>query len=209
MNPDLSSLEAQLRDLRPAPLDEALLSRLDAAADGTLAELTAEEIRFETGLRANRPAKLPADFLAELEGIVRGAPFAAEEKIVPFPHACPAVARRKRPRWAAAAAVALIGAASALLMPESKPISPIASQPPPQTSTPIPNTDNGGLVPAAFNRGVSEVRDEGIVWKSNNQPHNLVRVVYQDKATLKDRSGRIVEVERPRVEYMLVPARTD
>jgi hypothetical protein len=34
-------------------------------------------------------------------------------------------------------------------------------------------------------------------------------VVYKDLVTLKDASGRTVQVEQPRVEYMLVPAKTD
>ena len=60
MNSDRSFLEAQLRELRPAPLDEALLSRLDAAADGTLAEMTPDEARFEAQLASESRAVLPS-----------------------------------------------------------------------------------------------------------------------------------------------------
>ena len=144
--------------------------------------------------------------MARLEAVVHDMPFAVDEKIVLFPKA-PA-ARRSRPLWASAAAVALIGAASALLIPAGKSPEPMARRSAP-VSQPATRAAAGNLVPAAYDRGVSEVRDEGIVWKTNTQPKSVVRVVYQDKMTLKDEMGRTFQVEQPRVEYLLVPARTD
>jgi hypothetical protein len=78
-----------------------------------------------------------------------------------------------------------------------------------KSSAPVTASASGNLTPASFNRGLSEVHDEGVVWKSNNQPHTVVRVVYKDMITLKDANGRTIQVEKPRVEYMLVPAKTD
>lgn len=209
MTSDPSSLETQLRELQATTLDEAYLLRLEAAAEGSLTQLTPEELRFEALLRETQPAKLSADFLAQLESIVHETPFAVDEKIVLFPKGnASEPVRRHRPIWGAAAAVALIGAASALLMPSADRPSSVArhSAPPSPTSAATPA---GNFIPAGFNRGLSEVRDEGIVWKADKQPHNVVRVVYKDKITLKDANGRTVEVEQPRVEYMLVPAKTD
>ncbi len=147
--------------------------------------------------------------LAELEAIVRDVPFAVDEKIVMFPKANVAPRRSgNRPMWATAAAVALIGAATALLMPVSKPAANIASQPaqaPGNAATPAA----GDFVPAGFNRGVSNIQDEGVVWKSNSQPHSLMRVEYVDRIILKDKIGRTFEVEQPRARYMLVPEKTD
>ena len=209
MTHDPPSLEAQLRELQVSALDEALLSRLEAAADGTLTTLSQQEIRFEALLQKTLPAKLPADFMAQLEAIVHEVPFAVDEKIVLFPKTNPAVnTHRQRPLWGAAAAVALIGAATALLLPTGKTPEKLGSQMT-QVSSPAARPANGNLVPAAFNRGVSEVHDEGVVWKANNQPHSLVRVVYKDMITLKDNEGRTYQVEQPRVEYMLVPAKTN
>lgn len=209
MTHDPTSLEAQLRELQAAALDDALLLRLEAAADGTSTQLSHAEIRFEALLRETPPARLSAEFLAQLEAVVHEVPFAVNEKIVLFPKANNAVhTRRHRPMWGAAAAVALIGAATALLMPAGKPPEKTARQSAPAPS-PVTRPTNGNFVPAAFNRGVSEVRDEGVIWKSNNQPHSLVRVVYKDKITLKDKSGRTFQVEQPRIEYMLVPAKTN
>lgn len=217
MKHDHSSLEAELRALRAAPLDDALLARLEAAADGNLTETTPEELSFEHQLRATSPARLAPQHLYELEALFRDVPFAVDEKIVLFPKssvAKPAVARR-RPMWAAAAAVAVIGAATALMMPPaSGPVQQLASQP--VTTNPSPTSvapsmaaDSSNLVPAGFDRGVSQVKDEGLVWKNDNQPHSLMRVDYVDKITLKDHMGRIYQVEQPGFRYMLVPTQTD
>lgn len=209
MTPDHSSLEAELRDLKAVGLDESFLTRLEASAEGTWTEPTQREVRFENLLRATIPARLQPSFLADLETLVRDVPFIVDAKIVPFPKVTAVdPARRSRPVWGAAAAVALIGAATALLMPTGKGPEPapraLAANPPP-----IKSSSYGGFAPAGFNRGLSEVHDEGIIWKSNNQPHSVVRVVYKDLMTLKDAGGRTVQVEQPRIEYMLVPAKAD
>ncbi len=209
MTPDQTSLEADLHHLNTAALDEALLLRLEAAAEDTLTRLDPEEVRFETKLRATLPAGLSADFLAKLEAIVHEVPFAVNEKIVLFPKAGGSTqARRQRPFWAAAAAVALIGAASALLVPRVKPPANIAGRTAP-ASPPVGRSGTGSFLPASFNRGLSEVHDEGVVWQSDKQARSLVRVIYQDKITLTDENGRTFQVEQPRVVYMLVPAKTD
>ncbi|MEO5712121.1 MAG: hypothetical protein ABIT37_01420 [Luteolibacter sp.] len=208
MKYDPSNLEEELRQLQAAPLDEALLARLEASADGTWTELTHEEIRFENFLRETSPAKLPADFLASLESITAGIHFSVDEKVILFPNRNTAPKkRRNRSTWAAAAAVALIGAASALLVPTAETPKTVA-QASNRISSPVTASAASNFVPASFNRGLSEVHDEGVVWKSN-EPHRVLRVVYTDHATLKDASGRTVEVERPRVKYWLVPDKTD
>ena len=209
MTPDQLSIEAELRELQAAALDEGLLLRLEAAADGSLTQLSREEIRFEAFLRETSPARLPNDFLAGLETIVHEVPFSMNDKVVLFPKAnAVAKPRKSRPMWGAAAAVALSGAITALMIPAGKPPTNTLSVTKPDTQA-VNNTAAGNFVPASFNRGLSEVRDEGVVWKSNQQPHSVVRVVYKDIITLKDENGRTFQVEQPRVEYLLVPAKTD
>lgn len=211
MNQDPATLEEELRKLQAAPLDDALLARLEASADGTWTELTRDELRFENLLRQSTPARLSPDFLAELESVTRGVHFPVNGKILLFPKGAPAAkTRTHRPIWAAAAAVAIIGAASALLIP-TKDAAKTASNGGGGVSGMPPAAANvaGNFVPASFNRGLSEVHDEGVIWKSNTEPQRVVRVVYMDHITLKDASGRTFEVKQPRVEYMLVPAKTD
>ena len=64
MTPDQRSLEAELRDLQAAAFDDAFLTRLEAAAEGTLIMLSPQEIHFEKILRQNRPAHLTPEFMA-------------------------------------------------------------------------------------------------------------------------------------------------
>jgi hypothetical protein len=209
MTPDQTSLEAELRELQAAALDEALLLRLEAAADGDLTRLSHEEIRFEAFLREIQPAALSNDFLTSLDTVVHEVPFSMDDKVVLFPKAgAVSKPRQPRPMWGAAAAVALFGAITALMIPAAKPPTTLANGTTPGSKT-VKSNAAANFVPASFNRGLSEVRDEGVVWKSNQQPHSVVRVVYMDIITLKDANGRTAQVEQPRVEYLLVPAKTD
>ncbi|MEO8616334.1 MAG: hypothetical protein ABI600_14410 [Luteolibacter sp.] len=209
MKTDPSLLEEELRKLQAAPLDEALLERLEASADGTWTELTQQETRYENFLREISPAKLPADFLTSLESLTGGLHFPVDGKLIIFPNTNTAPRKRgHRSMWGAAAAVAIIGAISALLVPTASNPNK-SSQVANRIPLPASNIKAANFVPASFNRGLSEVHDEGVVWKSNNEPNRVMRVVYMDHVTLKDANGRTMEVEQPRVEYMLVPAKTD
>lgn len=206
MTPDLQMLETELRDFHAAALDDSFLSRMEAAADGTITELTSEEVRFEAFLRQNSPTAIQPDFLTKLGTIVHDVPFAVNEKVVLFPKKNHAQKpdRKQRSMWAAAAAVAFIGGITAMMIPSGNQPNTNVVKAPANT-----NHSSTKLTPASFNRDLSEVSDEGIVWKDNKKPHRLVRVLCKDQVTLKDADGRTYQVEQPRVEYMLVPAETD
>ena len=79
--------------------------------------------------------------------------------------------------------------------------------PVPRATQPVRDADQ--LIPAGFNRNLAEARDEGVIWQSNNQPHRVLKVVYMERVTLKDASGRTYQVDKPRIEYILVPADND
>jgi hypothetical protein len=207
MSFDPSALEADLRLLRAADLDASLLDRLDACANGTWTELSPAEIQREQQLRAISPTKLSPTLMASLEATLHNVPFAKNPSIVHFPLKQPAAQHHRRNGWAAAAAVALVGAITALLIPTNhRPNNLAITQPNKHLTTPSPA--GGELVPAGFNRGLSEASDEGVIWQSNNQPHRVLKVVYKDQVTLKDAAGHTYQVEQPRVEYILVPAKT-
>lgn len=208
MSLDPTTPESDLRRLRPAALDESLLERLDACAAGTWKKLEPAEIAFEKKLNGFMPVQLSAALTASLEATLAGVAFPKEEKIVPFPKPEVTTPRRQRGWWGAAAAVGLIGAFSALLVPMGP------DKTAGVTSAPVvrpANVSSSGdrLVPAGFNRGLREASDEGIVWKENDQPHRMLKVVYDERASFKDSQGRTVELEQPRVEYILVPEKTD
>lgn len=208
MSLDPSNLESDLRGLRPAALDEALLARLEACAGDTWTALDPAELAFEKRLAAVAPGKLPAALTASLEAALAGVRFPNDEKIVPFPRQETTTPRHKRGWRSAAAAVALTGAITAFMVPMNHDKGPVAGSPP--ASRPVPSAAAGDkLTPAGFNRGLSEASDEGVIWQPNNQPQRVLKMVYMDRVTLRDPSGRTIEVEQPRVEYILVPAQTD
>ena len=215
MSPDLHALEATLRGLRPAALDESLLARLEDAAEGPLTTLDAAAASFENSLRQSQPARLPAALMAALEATLNSS---APTTVVAFPQtASPPVGRSRhghRPMLAAAAAVALLGAAAALFLPGNKPPQSAAAsashppQPAPLATAPAaPAAQN--FAPASFNTGLSQASDEGVVWQSKNQPKRVVKVVYWDRVTLVNPEGKKIEYEKPRVEYILVPENID
>ena len=211
MASDSSSIENDLRQLSAAALDESLLARLEACADGSITRLDPAELEFEHRLRGMTPARLSPEMMATLQATVAAVAFpAAEQKIVRFPAlelAPSRLVRRERRWWGAAAAVALFGAMVGWLVPGGNPTQPVVDSRP--AAPAIRPASPAGLIPAGFNRGLSEASDEGVIWHSSQQPHRVLKVVYQDRVTLKDATGRTYQVEQPRVEYILVPAKTD
>jgi len=224
MTPDLSSLESALRCLRPAALDESLLARLEACTrDDDRTALNPAAASLARRLQQCAPASLPPELMASLEATVRDVPFPGTGNIVPFPQSLTTAPRHYRGWWQTAAAVAVIGAVSALFMPTghhntqttanttantTAKTATAATDPSPLHPTLSPRTNNQ-LVPAGFNRSLAETHDEGLIWQSNQQPQRVLKVVYMDQVTLKDTAGRTYQVEQPRVEYILVPANPD
>lgn len=203
-----STIESELHNLRPAALDESLLARLDACAGNTWTDLDPAELAFEKRLRGVAPAELPAGLTSSLEAVLAGVRFPNVDKIVSFPKRETVAPRHNRGWWSAAAAVALTGAITAFLVPMNHRQAPVAGDAP--KTRPAPSqTNNDKLIPAGFGSGLSEASEEGVIWQNNNRPHRVVKVVYMDRVTLKDANGATYQVEQPRVEYILVPAKTD
>jgi hypothetical protein len=207
MTSDITSLESQLGRLRPSAPSAALLDRLEACAAGVWQQSTRIEQAAAESLAAHAPAPLPAALAESLLATLSKAEFPQESKIVPFP-AKDASDRRAKPAWLSAVAlVALCGVLTALLVPVSeKPTTVAAAPTAPATSA---KANKSELLPAGFRRGLSEASDEGVVWQSPNSAHRVLRVVYKDTVTMRDNNGRIYQIEEPRVEYILVPAKID
>ncbi len=218
MSNNFQQLEATLEGLHPSVLGRDLLERLEDATHGTPGTLSPAELQLETSLRQVRPAPLSPSFMAALEATLGGGTTTVETSIIPFPQSSPpAVAHTrhaKRPMFAAAAAVALLGALAALYTPGKSPQPTLAAtatpapQAPARTTAPAsPASQN--FVPAGFNTGLSQTSDEGVVWKAKDQPRRVVKVVYWDRVTFVNPEGRKIEYEKPRVEYLLVPEKID
>lgn len=206
--------EQKLADLQPNKLDEDFMSRLLASTDGSLTELTDAELQFESSLRKFSPPKLSSSFDAELLNLLNDTPFHVDEKIVLFHKSASQTkdtsSKFRRFNLAAAAAVALLGSLAAWITPSQE--NKTAANPPErfvqqpsEIATPTPNS----FAPAGFNRNLSDTRDEGVVWNQANRPHRVLRFTYMERVTLKNEKGELIQVEQPRVEYVIIPEKID
>ena len=211
MKKDTQDLEKQLHDHQAVELDDGLLDRLEAAAEGTLTELTEDEVKFEAELRAIQPHGLRPEVLEELETAVEGIPAPTQVHVLPFSRQeanRPRRVLRFDPIWAGvAAAVALLGMLTSLLMdPVGGPASNLAdNKPQPALSAPVLAAAPDSDFPAEFTRALSQTQDEGIIWGENKDPHRVLKVTYTDRVSMKRKDGSTYQVEKPRVEYYLVP----
>jgi hypothetical protein len=214
-----SIIEQELNNLNPAGLDEAFISRLSACAEDSFTELSSEEMDFEKQLRVIRPRGIRESFFTELQDATENTPFAVDEKIVLFNKASQSrVAGNKDKRRniirfniAAAAAVALLGALSAMIIPGASPKSStiVAADPQTKMASPLPPT-RSNITPASYNRNLSDTSDEGVIWLDNNtQPYRVFSQTYMDRVTTENVNGEFIELEKPCVEHVLIPEKID
>jgi len=211
MNLDIPQIEELLRSMRPTRIPADLRARIGSA----ITQATTHD-PLQAAIASSRPSPLSPALSNRLEEALSRIPHPHSGKVVHFP------ATRKEStapaawkKWAVAAAVALMGATSALLVPHP----PAGSHTQQASNTPAPQDsartnsspaiNAGSLVPAGYRRGLSEAKDEGIVWQPQYGPHRRLKLVYRELVTLHDQTGRVYQVERPRVEYVLVPAKVD
>ncbi|HEY1123405.1 MAG TPA: hypothetical protein VGE67_17450, partial [Haloferula sp.] len=137
-------------------------------------------------------------------------PFPVDEKVVLFPGKTKPVeaAPARRPWIAAVAAVAVLGGFSALMMgPQKDSTGSIVRK---ETSIgPVTPGGDKGTVKTSMGSQVRETQDQGVIWDRNGKPMRQVKVIYVDKMKVVGEDGKIVEVERPRVEWLLVPEKID
>jgi hypothetical protein len=206
--------EQKLADLQPNKLDEDFMSRLLASTDGSLTELTDAERQFETSLCKFSPPKLSSSFDSTLIDILNNTPFHVDEKIVLFhkstSRASAAPSKFRRFNIAAAAAVALLGSLAAWITPTpNKETVVVVPERIIQQPSPITTQTPSSFAPAGFNRSLSGTRDEGVIWNPSNRPHRVMRFTYMERVTMKNEKGELIQVEQPRVEYVVIPEKLD
>lgn len=212
-------LESRLAGMCPSAPDAALLDCVELAAASDLLHLTPIEAALERRLHAFRPAQVPNRVAVVFLATVGDMEFPKERNLIPFPgKAAPLTNQCRHPRkrmYAAAAAVALLGGLSALLIPIhgntnafAKNNNPPRTPNPPVTSQ-ITQGTRQGFVPASFGRGVADVKENGVVWDKAGRPCRVVRVIYMDYATMVNYKGERVKTVQPRIEYLLVPEKMD
>lgn len=209
MSQQTSIIEAHLQALTPGEITPDFLDRLVACTDDSLTAPQANDLLIEDALRSLRPRTIGEDRIRQLANIIGDTPFAVDSKIVLFNRKGPNNSNRKnRPftfSYAAAAAVAIIGAIAALMIP-----APITEQITNNTNNNPPSARSAAIsTPANFNRNLRETRDEGVIWQSRNQPHRVLRLTFTDSISVTNEKGETIEVRQPRVEYLILPEKID
>ena len=214
--------------------DEVNLSMIDAATDVHDAEL--KDLEEHLGILS--PAGLPTDVLARMSQAMdrwhEHVP--VEEKVVPFgkskkpDHLQEEIRSAKTSSsssmYAAAAAVALLGAATAIFFPvwNNKETPMLTSGErdlvtgPDITASAIPlgnkvdistELPNAWLVPDSLSHNVTHTTDAGVLMTRDNIPHRSIRIDYVDRIKVLAEDGREIEINRPGVQYMLIPVQTN
>ena len=164
--------------------------------------------KFEEELERLSPAGMPDGMIARMEAAMEGWQTQEEpaRKVVPFPGwNASKGAGRKGNFWAAAAAVALFGAATALLIPNRG-----ADRHAETNSAVPPDVMAASFAPVNAHRNIINASDEGVVVTNNARPHRAVRLECVDRIEFRNAAGQKLRIEAPpRVRIVLIPVQTD
>lgn len=222
LSPELLALEQQLTALVPSAMSPELSDRMEQSMAGVFEHAVNGCCDFddlEIHLEQMAPATMPDDILGRMVRAMdrwhENVPI--EEKVVPFGEAESARKARGGGMLAAAAAVAMLGAVTALVIPRffdgNQPVVP-------NTTAAIPVNEanlltvgsieprDAWLVPDSLSHNVTNTVDHGVVMSRDNTPHRCIRVEYVDRLKVQDDEGREIEIERPGVDYVLLPVET-
>jgi hypothetical protein len=175
MDEDLLELEEELRSFAPTAISADVVSRMVSAMESWE---TSEEI-------------------ADVEGGVG--------KVVAFPSDSSSHKRQRsswHPTWAAAAAVAIVGALGALVVPQSN--SNGAGVTAMAGLGPVPLLRQASLVPVKAERNVSSM-DAGVISDRKGTPYQVLRVIRQEEANFEGANNVGLKISRPKVDYFVVP----
>jgi len=223
LNAELQELESKLSTLTPIAMPTDLIDSLGQSMDGQLTDYSSEDADFddlEEQLNQLGNITMSEEMITRMASAMDRwhEELPVEEKLVPFGEAVANVDKisEKQPRkaiWAAAAAVALLGALSALVTPgpdngELADMSLVeAAQPMELVAVSPPR--NAWVVPDSFTHKVINTTESGIVMSEDNTAHRRIHVEYLDAVTVLDDHGREIEIERPGVEVVLLPVVTN
>ena len=163
--------------------------------------------QFEEDLERLAPAGMPEGLISRMEEAMAGWQDAApggDEKVVPFPAAEKEdQGGSSRGFWSAAAAVALLGAVVAFMLPDQKSDEVVA----------VPSAESNyaaaSFAPTNLDRNIIQASDGGVVFTNGDRPHRLVRVEYLDHVEYRNAAGAELHLEKPSVNFVLIPLETD
>ena len=173
MDSELKQLEEELRGFSPSPMSGEVLSRMLVAMDRW------EEAEVE-----------PEDLEAAANG----------DNVVAFP-----IEKTGRsswgPMWAAAAAVAILGAAMGILVPGGESEEQIAAM---QGVGPVPVFRQASLVPVNVSRKVSSM-ETGKVSNRDGVECQVIRVVREEQADFRGTGNVGLKITRPKWSITSLP----
>lgn len=226
LSPELRELEEQLSSMVPCALleqqTEQFATAMGCEAEQCLCDDESGLDELEKHLEQISPATMRTDILSRMVSAMDTwyEQVPVEEKVVSFrgkESDVPTRRARSGGMIAAAAAVAVLGAAAALVMPgfmtgENNHQAPTAYTPPADhvndrnvhLSGNVEPAD-AWVVPVSSGYKVVNSRDRGLVMTADNTPHRCIQLHSLETIKLEDESGREITIERPSVNYLLVP----
>lgn len=238
LDDELQAIEKQLANLAPRSLPVELLSRMEQSMgqwsgheESDHSDVSEGDLNhLEVHLGLMQPAAMPEDMLTRMSDAMdrwqeRAHADSSDDKVIPMElH----TERRQRARsntrvfgssmWTAAAAVALLGAVSALILPRleksnqgmAATVSPVNDD----SSTAldigaIAAPSNTWTASDALSHKVTRTSDTGVIMAGDNTPHRCIRVDYVNRIKAKDADGREIEIKSPGVDYVLIPVETN
>ncbi|MGB0775583.1 MAG: hypothetical protein ACPG32_05430 [Akkermansiaceae bacterium] len=219
LDDDLRALEQQLSSLIPSAMPEDMISRMEQAMDSWM---DVDMHPLEQELADMAPTAMPDAMQERLSSAMgnwhRYVP--EDEKVVSISNSKSIKRGRKSGGMlAAAAAVAMLGAAAALVLPHfDRPSNQTvdtsvipqrdvpATMIDPATMMDVDNSSNDAwIMPDSLSTNVVHTSDRGIMLNHENRPHRCIRVDYVDRIKAIDAQGREIEIKRPGVKIMLLP----
>ena len=178
-----------------------------------VANMDAELKELEAELERLAPEALPEGLITRMAAAMDGWQESEhEEKVVPFPQGEAKTAAGRNGFWRAAAAVAILGAAAALLVPQTSPVdggSPVALASFAPSGAASTKPVGASFAPVSAERNVVNAENHGPVVLVGGVPHRCVRVDSFDLIEYVDESGAQILVKKPSVDFMLIPLQPD
>ena len=238
LDDELRAVEAMLVNLTPKAIPDHMLNQakgLMAEQAGELNPSNANDLdELEQHLSQISPVTMHEDMLNRMSKAMdrwQDDGNARVDSVVPF-----TPSKRRKPNFfsrgmlSAAATVALLGAVTALTIPNLAPTQPnsFAESSPvsvaPELVSPVNtvavsnnvsdvtnvrNVSNTTYAPDALSHKVTSTSDRGVILSKNKSPLRCIRVDYVDRVKGVDANGNALEIKNPGVDYLLIPVETD
>ena len=197
------SLESDLASYQPVELNSDQLDSMQSAM-----ELT----QIEDYLGGFSPEGMPTELLQRMEDAMDGWQKHTPENLVEFNSQESTSARKSSNSlvWSSAAAIIVLCAVGFVLS-QGHVDSGVTDLPVATTTTDVNQSEEDNLVDITsgeHSNNIINVSNEGVV-VTEDIPHRIMKVHYEEVYKVRDASGRIYEVRQPKVKIVLVPVKSN